>query len=62
MGVLLENFISENRVILKWLRVIHRNQEVKEVLKVKLWVDKDFTNSKKIIENFIDSDKIFNNK
>ena len=62
MGVLLENFISENRVILKWLRVIHRNQEVKEVLKVKLWVDKDFTNSKKIIENFIDSDKIFYNK
>ena len=61
-GILLENFISENKVIMKWLKTIHKNEEVKKVLNVDLWVDKDFSKLERIIEIFIKSDEAFDPK
>ena len=56
-GVVLENYISENRQILRWLRTTHSNDEEKKILDVSLWVDKDFRKLENIAENYIKSDK-----
>ena len=61
-GVVLENYISNNRIVLKWLRTIHGNNKEKLLLDVSLWVDKDFSKLEKIIENYIKSDTRFNNE
>ena len=55
-GVVLEYFISENRNILRWLKMIHENDVVKKLLDVSLWVDKDFSRLEKIIQDNIKSD------
>ena len=41
-GVVLENFISGNRTIIKWLKTNKNKKKAKKVLNVALWVDKDF--------------------
>ena len=56
-GIVLENYISENRRILRWMRKIHDNNEDKQIMKVELWVDKDFNKLEKLIENFIQLEK-----
>ena len=61
-GVVLENFISDNRNILRWLKMIHKNNKVKKLLDVSLWVDKDFSQLEKIIKDYITSNNDINNK
>ena len=61
-GVVLENFISDNRNILRWLKMIHENYIVKKLLDVSLWVDKDFSRLEKIIQDYITSNNDINNK
>lgn len=56
-GIILENYISEKRSILKWLKTIHNNEEVNKILNVELWVDKDFNKLEILVENFIKLDK-----
>jgi len=48
-GVVLESFISENRKIIQWLKLIHDDeQQVKKIMDVSIWTDKNF---KKIPKN-----------
>jgi hypothetical protein len=56
-GVFLENYISENRNVLKWLKSLHTFEEYKGLLDVSLWVDEKFSNLEKIVEKFISKDK-----
>ena len=56
-GVFLENYISENRNVLKWLKSLHPFEEYKRLLDVSLWVDEKFNNLEKIVEQFINKDK-----
>ena len=61
-GVVLENFISENRNILRWLRTIHEYNIAKKLLDVALWVDKDFGQLEKIIKDYIQSNNKASNQ
>ena len=56
-AVVLENYISENRNVMRWLRKIHGNNEERQVMDVSLWKEKDFDKLEHIIENFINLDK-----
>lgn len=38
-GVVLENYISENRNIMKWLKTIHVKNEGKKLMDISLWID-----------------------
>ena len=55
-GIVLENYISENRRIMRWMKKIHKKEE-KQIMNVELWVDKDFNKLEKLIENYIQSEK-----
>ena len=61
-GVVLENFISDNRNILRWLKMVQKNDQIKRLFDVSLWVDKDFNRLEKIINDYINSDKKINDK
>ena len=61
-GVVLENFISDNRNILRWLKMVQKNDQIKRLFDVSLWVDKDFNRLEKIINDYINSDKTINDK
>ena len=52
-GVFLENFISENRTIIKWLKTIQEEEYAKKAMDVKLWVDKDFNKLESLVGKFI---------
>ena len=56
-GVVVENYISEDRKVLHWLKRIHPFEEVKELLDTSLWVDKDFNNLEKKVFNYVDKDE-----
>ena len=53
-GVVLENFISENRTIIKWLKTIQEEEYAKEVMDVKIWIDKDFNKLESLVAKFIE--------
>ena len=55
-GVVLENFISEKRKILKWLKTIHEKNDIKEILDFSLWVDKDFNKLEEKIESYLNNE------
>ena len=55
-GVVLENFISEKRKILKWLKTIHKKNDIKEILDFSLWVDKDFNKLEEKIESYLNNE------
>ena len=55
-GVVLENFISEKRKILKWLKTIHEEDDIKEILDITLWVDKDFNKLEEKIESYLNNE------
>lgn len=55
-GYVLENYISEDRNIVKWLKSIHPLEEGKKLLDISLWVDEGFNNLEKIVKDFIDKD------
>ena len=46
-GIVLENYISENRTIIRWLKTVHEKKEeqkmVEKILDANFWVDKDFS-------------------
>jgi hypothetical protein len=53
-GVVLENYISRNKKIIRWLKKVQRKtEEIKKVIDFKLWVDKDFTRLENMITDFI---------
>ena len=56
-GYVLENYISENRGIVNWLKSIHPLEEGKKLLDISLWVDEKFNNLEKIVKDFMDKDK-----
>ena len=56
-GEVFENYISENRQILKWLRKLHGKNEEKKLMDVSLWVDKDFNKLENIVKSFINLDE-----
>ena len=56
-GVVLENYISENKNVLRWLKSLHSFEEYKGLLNVSLWVDDKFSDLEKIVENFLNKDK-----
>ena len=60
-GVVLENYISENRNVLRWLRKIHGNNEEKQIMDISLWVERDFKKLEDIVENYINLDKTEDN-
>ena len=52
-GIVFENYISEKRNIIKWLKTIHFHNEQKKIMDVSLWVDKNFNKLEEIINEFI---------
>ena len=56
-GVVVENYISEDRKVLHWLKRIHPFEEVKDLLDASLWVDKDFNNLEKKVSNYMEKDE-----
>ena len=52
-GIVFENYISEKRSIIKWLKTIHFHNEEKKIMDVSLWVDKNFNKLEEIINEFI---------
>ena len=53
-GVVLENYISRNKKIIRWLKKVQRKtEEIKKVIDFKLWIDKDFTSLENMITDFI---------
>lgn len=61
-GVVLENYISEKRNVLRWLRKIHGNNEEKQIMNISLWVERDFKKLEDIVENYINFDKTDNHE
>ena len=61
-GVVLENYISENRNIMKWLKTIHVKNEGKKLMDISLWIDEDFQKLEELVSNFITSDEDINGK
>ena len=56
-GVVLENYISENRDILRWMKEVHENNIGKNLLDASLWVAEDFSKLENLVENYISLDK-----
>ena len=55
-GIVLENYISRNKKIIRWLKKVQRkDEEIKKVIDFKLWIDKDFTSLENMITDFINS-------
>ena len=52
-GVVLENFISSNRTIIKWLKTVQTNRYAKMVLDINLWIDKDFNKLESLVAKVI---------
>ena len=56
-GVVLENFISENRKVIRWLKAVHPFEQTKNIMKTSLWVDKDFNNLEQKVGNYMKKDE-----
>ena len=53
-GIVLENYISNNKSIIKWLKIAQNNrEEILKIMDVNLWVDKDFTKLENLVQGFI---------
>ena len=53
-GIVLENYISRNKKIIRWLKKVQRkDEEIKKVIDFKLWIEKDFTSLENMITDFI---------
>ena len=64
-GVVLENFISEDRKVLNWLKKIHPFEEVKCLFDTSLWIDNNFEKLEKIVGDNVNKDdsyKEYNSK
>ena len=61
-GYALENYISENRKVMHWLKTAHSNkiEIIKKIMDVKFWVDKDFNDLESIVNKEIDPEPIEN--
>ena len=56
-GVVLESFISDNRKIIQWLKLIHNDeQQVKKIMDASIWTDKNFKKLEKLVTEFIGKD------
>lgn len=60
-GMVLENYISENRNIMRWLKKIHGKNEGKKIMDISLWIEKDFKKLENLVQNFITLDNNNNN-
>ena len=57
-GIVLENYISNNKKIIRWLKKFqNNNEEIKKIMNIKLWIDKDFKNLESLITGFINLSK-----
>lgn len=63
-GYALENYISENRKVMHWLKTAHSNkiEIIKKIMDVKYWVDKDFNDLESIVNKEIGPEPIENSK
>ena len=59
--MVLENYISENRNIMRWLKKIHGKNEGKKIMDISLWIEKDFKKLENLVQNFITLDNNNNN-
>ena len=56
-GVLLENYISKNKKIIRWLKKVQNKDEIiKEIMNVDIWIGKDFEKLESLVENYIKSE------
>lgn len=60
-GMVLENYISENRNIIRWLKKIHGKNEGKKIMDISLWIETDFKKLENLVQNFINLDNNYNN-
>ena len=52
--IVLENYISKNKKIIRWLKKLQsKEEEIKKVINFKLWIDKDFKKLEALIKDFI---------
>ena len=57
-GVLLENYISKNKKIIRWLKKVHKKEKIiKEIMNVEYWIGKDFEKLESLVENYIKSEE-----
>ena len=52
-GIVVENYISNNKKIIRWLKKLQNKEEIKKILNINLWIDKDFKTLESLITNFI---------
>jgi len=52
-GKVLENYISEDRNIMRWLKKIHGKNEGKKIMDISLWIGEDFKKLENLVESFI---------
>ena len=52
-GIVVENYISNNKKIIRWLKKLQSKEEIKKILNINLWIDKDFKTLESLITNFI---------
>ena len=61
-GIVLEHYISENKNIIKWLKKLHPNEQGQKILNVSLWVDNNFNDLEKIVEEYMSKSDKYKNK
>ena len=55
-GIVLENYISSNKKIIRWLKKLQsKDEEIKKIINVDLWIGKDFKTLESLIMHFINS-------
>ena len=53
-GIVVENYISNNKKVIRWLKKLQsKDEEIKKIINVNLWIDKDFKALESLITNFI---------
>ena len=61
-GIALENSISDDKNVIKWLKsVCMDKKKVQELLKISLWIDKNFNKLESLAKKYIELEKINNN-
>ena len=57
-GIVLENFISKNRGVIKWLKSYHDEEEyLEKIMNINIWVDKDFSKLELLVGKYISLNK-----
>ena len=55
-GIVLENYISSNKKIIRWLKKLqNKYEEINTIINIDLWVGKDFKKLESLITDFINS-------